>query len=114
MRQLGFILLTMAILSCNDSHKKSDFYGTWFCVSSVDLETQEIMIPEGEEKLVVEFKSDSIYVVYQDESYAWEVKGDSLLLGDNGSVYIKEITAKSLIVELDVFGMQRLSFVKIK
>ncbi len=49
----------------------------------MDFETGEIELPEGDEKLIVDIKLDSMYIpnVFK-EHYAWDIKKDSLLIND--------------------------------
>jgi len=110
MKQLIFILFSFIILSCNQNHKKDDLLGTWDFVSSTDIETGEITLPESDDAEFVEFKSDSLYLS-SDIVFAWQIKGDSIFLDEFGSVYIKELTGDKLIVEYDFFfGEARVTF----
>ncbi|MCF7560670.1 hypothetical protein L3X39_08470 [Sabulilitoribacter multivorans] len=104
MKQIIFILLTSIILSCNQNHKKDDFLGIWDVVSSTDFETGEVELLEKE---FVEFKLDSLYLISDfevNQVFAWRIEGDSIFLDEDGSVYIKELTANNLVVEYDFFG----------
>ena len=86
MKRLTFLLLAMIVLGCSPNSEKIDIIGTWNCVSVFDFETQEISRPPIGEKLIVEFKSDSLYLrsvidnntEYDEEIYAWLIKGDSI------------------------------------
>ena len=120
MTRLTFLLFVIIVLGCEPNDEKSDLIlGTWDCVSVFDFETQEIsQLPSGE-KFIAEFKSDSLYLRENNEDkadyiFAWQVKGDSLILGGENSCYIKELTSNSLIVEANVFSLRRYSFIKIK
>jgi len=113
MKQLIFILFAFIIAGCNQNYKKGDLLGTWDVVSSTDIETGEISLPESDDEAFVEFKSDSLYLGL-DIVFAWRIKGDSIFLDELGSVFIKELTSTRLTVEYDFFGSERLTFRKIK
>lgn len=113
MKRLIFILFSIIIVGCSNNYKKSDLLGNWDCISITDVETGEISLPEGDDKFLAEFRSDSLYLSTE-EVYAWHIKGDSIFLNEGLSVFIKELTPSSLTVELDIFGEQRLKFKKIK
>lgn len=120
MKNIILILFSIVMIGCNRNYEKSEFLGSWNCISSIDLETNELTIPEGEEQLMVEFRSDSLYLFdysgmsILDDKYAWQIKGDSVLINDLGSFYIKELNAKSLTVEFNIIGETRMTFEKIK
>ncbi len=122
MKQIIFILFAITIIGCNSNHKTGDLLGTWDCISSTDIKTEEISLPEGDESLIVEFRRDSFIIpsllidslFITKNSYGWKIKGDSILIEGLGSVYIKELTPSSLTVEMDFSGEQRLTFRKIK
>jgi len=103
MKQIIFILSAFIILGCNQNYKKDDLLGTWDIVSSTDIETGEVSLPESDDAEFVEFKSDSLYLG-SDIVYAWRIKGDSIFLDEDGSVYIKELTTNNLTVEYDFLG----------
>ena len=104
MKKLIFILFAFIILGCNQNFKKKgDLLGTWDVVSSTDIETGEIELPESDNLEFVEFKSDSLYFG-SDIVFAWRIEGDSIFLDEDGSVYIKELTVNNLTVEYDFFG----------
>jgi len=113
MKQIIFILFAIIIIGCNRNHKTSDLLGTWNCVSSTNIETEEILLPEDDDMLIAEFRPDSLYL-NTEEVYGWEIKGDSILLDGVAYVYIKELTPSSLTVEIDFIGELRLTFIKIK
>jgi len=111
----------MIVLGCGSNSEKIDIIGNWDLVSVFDFETQEISRAPNGEKFIAEFKSDSLYLrsidsntEYDVDLYAWQIKGDSLFLDELGSIYIKELSKNSLIVEQELFGKQRLTFLKIK
>ena len=118
MTRLTFLLFVIIVLGCKPNDEKSDLIlGTWDCVSALDMETQEILLPENDEKLFAEFKIDSLYLSDKDgyidwRIYAWHIKEDSLFLDGLGSIYIKELSKNNLIVEHELFGKQRLEFIK--
>jgi len=113
MKQIIFILFAFIILSCNQNHKKDHLLGTWDVVSSTDIETGEISLPESDDAEFVEFKSDSLYLG-SDIVFAWRIKGDSIFLDELGSVYVKELTPVKLIVEYDFLGKVQLTLKKRK
>ena len=49
---------------------------------------------------------------YDVDIYAWQIKEDSLFLDGLGSISIKELSKNNLIVEHEIFGKQRLEFIK--
>jgi hypothetical protein len=112
----------MIVLGCSPNSEKIDIIGTWNCVSVFDFETQEISRPPIGEKLIVEFKSDSLYLrsvidnntEYDEEIYAWLIKGDSIFFDDFYSGYIRELTTESLIVDVYIFDVKRFSLMRIK
>ena len=122
---LIFILFAIIIIGCNSNHKTSDLLGTWDCVSSTDIKTGEILLPKDGDRLIVEFRPDSLKIpgisvdshFITKEVYGWEIKGDTISIeGPNwlSSLIIKELTPSSLTVEIDFVGEQRLTFRKIK
>jgi len=111
----------MIVLGCSPNSEKIDIIGTWDCVSVFDFETQEISRPPNGEKLIAEFKSDSLYlrsidndIEYDEEIYAWEIRGDSIFFDDFYSGYIRELTTESLIIDVDIFDIKRISLIRIK
>ncbi|MFH6769462.1 hypothetical protein V8G56_11990 [Gaetbulibacter aquiaggeris] len=122
MTRLTLLLFVIIVLGCKPNDEKSDLIlGTWDCISVFDFETQEISQAPSGEKFIAEFKSDSLYLrsidnntEYDAEIYAWQIKEDSLFLDELGSIYIKELSKNNLIVEHELFGKQRLTFIKIK
>lgn len=113
MKQLIFLLFTFLLLGCNQNYTKGDLLGTWDVVSSTDIETGEVELAESDNVDFAVFKSDSLYL-NSDIVFAWQIKGDSIFLDENGSVYIKELTADELIVEYDFLGKIRLKLKKRK
>ena len=121
MKRLTSLLFAILVFGCNTNHEKSELImGTWDCISVFDFETQEISRAPSGEKFIAEFKSDSLYLrsidsntEYDVDIYAWKIKEDSLFLDELGSIYIKELSKNSLIVEHELFGKQRLTFIKI-
>ena len=113
MKQIILILFAFIVLGCNQDHQKNDLLGTWDFVSTIDLETGEVELPEGDDKQFVEIRSDSLYLSW-DDVYPWQIKGDSILIDDLPSVYIKELTSNTLTVEYDFLGVQRLTLRKRK
>ncbi|MGK0253727.1 MAG: hypothetical protein ACI9OE_001203 [Mariniflexile sp.] len=122
MTRLTFLLFVIIVLGCKPNDEKSDLIiGAWLLVSVFDFETQEISrVPNGE-KLIAEFKSDSLYLrsidshtEYDVDIYAWQIKGDSIIFDNVYTGYIRELTTKSLIVDVDIFDTQRYSLIRIK
>jgi len=113
MKQIVLILLAFIILSCDQKPKKDDLLGIWDVLSSTDIETGEVELPE---KGFVEFKSDSLYISDLEtvEVFAWQIKGDSIFLDKSGSAYIKEWTNDNLTVEYDFLGKIQLTLKKRK
>ena len=114
MKQLILSLLTFTLLSCNHHYKKDDLIGIWDVVSATDVETGEV---ELQKKESVEIKTDSLYLISDLEVqrvFAWRIEGDSIIIGDVGSVYINELTANNLIVEYDFIGKTQLTLIKRK
>jgi len=87
--------------------------GTWNVVSSTDIESGEVELLESDNLEFVEFKSDSLYLGF-DEVFAWRIEGDSIFLKEGGSVYIKELTKNELTVEYDFLGKIQLTLKKKK
>jgi len=103
----------MLIISCTKNYKKSDLLGTWETVSLTDIETGDIELPESDDDMLIEIKIDSIYL-HRNDAYSWQIKGDSILINEIPSVYIKKLTKNELIVEYDFFGKNLLALKKRK
>ena len=117
MKKLLIILLTFIFLGCNQNHKKDDLLGNWDVVSMTYTETGEIEFPESDDGEFILIKSDSLYLMLgsgSEKVFAWKIKGDSIILDEDGPVYIKELTANKLIVEYDFFGIIQLELKKRK
>ncbi len=117
MKHILGILLACAILGCTQNHKKKALLGNWYFVSSTDMETGAVELPEQDNVEFVRFGPDSLYLMSQSDTinyFAWRIKGDSILLNEFGAVYIKALTKDQLIVEYDFFGMMRLELTKRK
>ena len=118
MKKLIFILFAFIILGCNQNFKKKgDLLGTWDVVSSTDIESGEVELPESDNLVFVEFKSDSLYLISDfevNQVFAWQIEGDSIFLDEDLSVYIKELTTNNLTVEYDFFGKIQLTLKKRK
>jgi hypothetical protein len=118
MKKLIFILFAFIILGCNQNFKKKgDLLGTWGVVSSTDVESGEVELPESDNLVFVEFKTDSLYLISNfevDQVFAWRIEGDSIFLKEGGSAYIKELTNDELIVEYDFLGKIQLTLKKRK
>ncbi|WP_370479035.1 hypothetical protein [Tamlana flava] len=119
MKKLILILFAFIILGCDQNLKKKGvLLGTWDAISATDIETGEVSFPESDELAFVEFKSDSLYLSPDlslgDKVFAWRIEGDSIVLFDEGNVYIKELTKNKLVVEYDFFGKTQLNFKKRK
>ena len=115
MRKVIIVIFILSMVACTNHIDKKDLIGLWDCTSAVDMESNEISLPEGEEKFIVTITSDSIIIPDTGiEKYIWEVKGDSLVITDLITVYIKELKPKVLIVEYDFLGHTQLTFKKIK
>ena len=114
MKRIIFLIVTIILLGCNQSHKTSDLVGTWDVVSSTDIENGEISFPDDDDEGYIEFTPDSLFIGEDREAFAWEIKGDSILLKDFGFVYIKEFTLDKLIVEYDFLGETQLKLKKRK
>jgi hypothetical protein len=122
MKGLTFITLAIIVLGCKPIHEKNDLIlGTWDLVSVFNFDNQKISLPPSGEKLIIEFKSDSLYlrsiannIEYDVEIYSWYIKGDSIIFDDVYTGYIRELTTKSLIVDVDIFDTQRYSLIRIK
>ncbi len=83
--------------------KKETLIGTWEVVYATEIETGENNWPEDDQKHVVVFKPDSVYVDSHIE-YAWSIEGDSIVLDKYNAVYIKKLTKNELIVIYEFFG----------
>ena len=122
MKQLFFILVAVLLLSCSSKPKASDLLGTWDCVSSTNVETGEVSQPENNERFIVKIDKDSLSFPssQQDSSimfnnnYAWKIKGDSIVIDNLISVYIKQLTKTDLSVVYDFLGEEQLNFKKIE
>ena len=120
MKNIILILFSIVMIGCSRNYEKSDFLGSWNCISSIDLETNDLTILDGEEQLMVEFGTDSLYLFdysgmsILDDKYAWQIKGDSILINGLGSFYIKELNANSLTVEFNIIDKTRMTLEKIK
>ena len=105
----------MKLNSITNQIEKKELIGLWDCTSVLDMESNEISLPEGEEKFTVTITSDSIILPDTGkEKYTWEIRGDSLVITDLITVYIKELKPTALIVEYDFLGHTQLTFKKIK
>lgn len=81
MKQTIFFLFVFVAVSCSQNQQQDNLLGTWNIVSSTDIETGEVDLPE--EKLLVNFKSDSLYLnedLGSGKVFAWKIKGDSIFL----------------------------------
>lgn len=115
MKKVFFVFSIFLIISCSHQIEKKELIGSWDCTSALDMESNEISLPEGEEKFTVTITPDSIILPDTGkEKYTWEIKGDSLVITDLITVYIKELKPKTLIVEYDFLGHTQLTFKKIK
>ncbi|WP_027138025.1 hypothetical protein [Gaetbulibacter saemankumensis] len=115
MKQILSFLLVFTIIGCNSNYKKGDLLGTWELVSLIDIETGDVEWEKIDKSEFVLFRSDSLYLISDtnsDKVFAWQIMGDSIVLDEMGSVYIKELTVDKLIVEYDFFGMTRLELKK--
>jgi hypothetical protein len=113
MKHFIVFLFAITILGCNENYKKGDLLGTWDFVSTTNIETGKVELPENEDSVFVEIKSDSLYLDSYD-TIAWRIVGDSVFLVAADSVYIKKLTNDTLIVEYDFFGKTLLTFKKRK
>lgn len=112
MKQIVFILLTLLILGCSQNRTAQKLLGTWELVYVKNIETGELEFPNEYDDLVfLTVNSDSIYLDTFDR-YGYEIKGDSILLNEYYSVYIKNLTNQELIVEFDFFNVTQLKFKK--
>ena len=115
MKKVVFVFSIFLIISCSHQIEKKDLIGLWDCTSALDMESNEISLPEGEEKFIVTITSDSIIIPETGiEKYIWKIKGDSLVITNLITVYIKELKPTALIVEYDFLGHTQLTFKKIK
>jgi len=117
MKKLIFILFAITIIGCNSSHKTSDLLGIWDIVSSTNIESGDVELPDGDNLGFVEFKSDSLYVISpfeEDMVFAWRIEGDSIFLKNFDSFYIKELTKNKLIVENYFISKQQITLKKRK
>lgn len=115
MRKVIFVIFILSMVACTDQIDKKELIGLWDCTSALDMESNEISLPEGEEKFTVTITSDSIIIPDTGkEKYTWDIKGDSLVITDLITVYIKELKPKTLIVKYDFLGHTQLTFKKIK
>lgn len=122
MKQLFYILLTVILLSCSNKPKASDLLGTWDCISSTNVETGEVSLPEDYERFMVHFTKDSVTFprspedssIMLNNSFSWKIKGDSIVIDNLISVYIKQLTKTNLSVVYDFLGEQQLNFKKIE
>jgi len=102
-------MFALMILGCNQNLKKNfDIIGTWDVVSTTNIETGEVLLPESNHKDFVEFKSDSLYLS-SGEVFAWSIEGDSIFLEKSGAAYIKTLTKKELIVEYNFLSKIQLT-----
>ena len=115
MRKVFIAICILSMAACTNKIEKKELIGLWDCTSALDMESNEISLPEGEEKFIVTITSDSIIIPDTGkEKYTWEIKGDSLVITDLITVYIKELKPTALIVEYDFLGHTQLTFKKIK
>jgi len=115
MKKVFFVFNLFLIISCSHQIDKENLIGLWDCTSALDMESNEISLPEGEEKFIVTITSDSIIIPETGiEKYTWKIKGDSLVITNLITVYIKELKPTALIVEYDFLGHTQLTFKKIK
>lgn len=92
MRKVIFLIFILSIFACSDQIERKDLIGLWDCTSALDIESNEISLPESEEKIIVTITSDSIFIPNTGkEKFVWEIKGDSLVITDLITVYIKEL-----------------------
>ena len=115
MRKVFIAIFILSMVACTNQIDKENLIGLWDCTSVLDIESNEISLPEGEEKFIVTITSDSIIIPETGiEKYTWKIKGDSLVITDLITVYIKELKPTALIVEYDFLGHTQLTFKKIK
>lgn len=115
MKKLFYLFGVLTLLiGCNQKYNKSEFKGTWDLVSSMNVESGEVELSKIEDKVFVEIQSDSLYLGYSgsEDACAWHIEGDSLILEEFVSVYIKNLTSDTLKVEYDLLGKVQLTFKK--
>jgi hypothetical protein len=110
------------LFACQSGHQQSDLLGTWDFINSIDKETKEVLVSNNDETFTVEFRKDSLFFPLTmvdsffilENHFLWKMNGDTIIIEELGSAYIKELTRNTLVVDTDIEDGVRLTFKKIK
>ena len=113
------LFIVIILSACNDAPVKNNLLGTWQIDSFINLRSSKEELKDGD-VFTLDFRKDSVAITEKEDgyerywSYTWSIKDDSIIVVDEGKLAIKELTAEKLIIEVDWFGHNRLSFHKQK